>query len=205
MNKANPLDVASLLKQFFRELPDPILTLSLRRSFVQCALRPDDPTRTRAVLLLCLLLPASNLATLRYVMCFLQRVAKMSAHNKMDVSNLAICFAPNLLRSYCGGSSNSTLVIGRHQRRKGRQYRGGSPVQEKEARLFEAEISVVLILITEASNIGIVPDELLEIERGRTECSITTEWAKTVQGVQLSREKKKCKLTSLNGLYNFWN
>lgn len=205
MNKANPLDVASLLKQFFRELPDPILTSSLRRSFVQCALRPDDPTRTRAVLLLCLLLPASNLATLRYVTCFLQRVAKSSAQNKMDVSNLAICFAPNLLRS----CSTSTLATGRHQHRKGRQHRGGgggSPGEEKEARLFEAEISVVLILITEATNIGIVPDDLLEIERdNRARCSTRTEWAKTVQDVQRGREKKKRKLTSLNGLYNFRN
>lgn len=194
MNKANPLDVASLLKQFFRELPDPILTSSLRRSFVQCALRLDDPTRTRAVLLLCLLLPTSNLATLRYAMCFLQRVAMMSAENKMDVSNLAICFAPNLLRSCCS-------TTGHQDRRKGQYRRSCSPGEKGGERLFEADISVVLILITEATNIGIVPNELLEIKTSRAECSIaTTEWTKTAPD-----EKKKRKLTSLNGSYNFRN
>ncbi len=50
-------------------------------------------------MLLCLLLPLPHLTTLRYIMCFLSRVAKQSSNNKMDTPNLAVCMAPNLMHN----------------------------------------------------------------------------------------------------------
>ena len=52
-----------------------------------------------ALMLLCLLLPLPHLTTLRYIMCFLSRVAKNAASNKMDTPNLAVCMAPNILHN----------------------------------------------------------------------------------------------------------
>ena len=55
--------------------------------------------RHLALMLLCLLLPLPHLTTLRYIMCFLSRVAKNAASNKMDTPNLAVCMAPNILHN----------------------------------------------------------------------------------------------------------
>ena len=52
-------------------------------------------------MLLSFLLPWANLATLRFTMLFLARVAKHSDTNKMDVQNLALCLAPNLMQGSC--------------------------------------------------------------------------------------------------------
>ena len=55
--------------------------------------------RHMALMLLCLLLPLPHLTTLRYIMCFLSRVARNAASNKMDTPNLAVCMAPNILHN----------------------------------------------------------------------------------------------------------
>ena len=50
-----------------------------------------------ATLLLCLLLPMEHLSTLRFTMGLLSRLAAHSTHNKMDVGNLAVVLAPNIM------------------------------------------------------------------------------------------------------------
>ena len=56
------------------------------------------------LLLACHLLPAAHMSTLRFMMHFLQCVAAHCGTNKMDLQNLAVCMAPNLLYApgkYC--------------------------------------------------------------------------------------------------------
>ena len=149
LSKANPLDVANLLKQFFRELPNPLLTSALYWNFVQGVSLTDCHSRSSAILNLCLLLPARHLATLRHTMCFLARVASISELNKMDVSNISICLAPNLLR----GPPKKV------------KWWSSSHCDVTETCLLEAEIAVARILILEAQSIGIIPEELLERHR----------------------------------------
>lgn len=48
-------------------------------------------------LLLCLLLPMEHLSTLRFTMGLLSRLAAHSTRNKMDVGNLAVVLAPNIM------------------------------------------------------------------------------------------------------------
>ena len=59
--------------------------------------QPLPQVRHMTALLTCLLLPSSHLSTLRYLMRHLQSVASQSDYNKMDIANLAVCMAPNLL------------------------------------------------------------------------------------------------------------
>ena len=99
LNDANPLDVSSLVKQFFRELPDPLFTTYLHDTFLRTRCLDCESDRLPALLLLCLLLPSSHLATLRFTMAFLNSVAQQAEQNKMDAANLAVCLAPNLLHS----------------------------------------------------------------------------------------------------------
>lgn len=93
------VDVAALLKQFFRELPEPVVPLDLQSSLLKAQELPTQEQRNSATMLLSCVLPQRNINTLRYFFSFLQSIAHRSAENKMDSSNLSVILAPNLLHS----------------------------------------------------------------------------------------------------------
>ncbi|CAD0109512.1 unnamed protein product [Aureobasidium uvarum] len=94
--------VAGLLKQFFRELPDPLLTRRSYNNFIDAARIEDATTRRDAVHSVINELPDPNYATLRALVLHLNRVQEHYAKNRMSTSNLAICFAPSLMGSHTG-------------------------------------------------------------------------------------------------------
>jgi len=94
---ANVYDVTALVKQFFRELPEPLFTSIYHDAFVRCFQLKNQEEATNAVLLLCLLLPVEHATTLRYIMKMLAQIAACSDQNKMDSMNLAVVLAPNLM------------------------------------------------------------------------------------------------------------
>ena len=81
---ANPLDVGSVVKQFFRELPDPLFTNRLHDAFIRAYGLEPDCQRLSVLKMLCLLLPWHNLCVLRFVMSFLLWISDHSDSNKMD-------------------------------------------------------------------------------------------------------------------------
>ncbi len=89
-------DVTSLVKHFFRELPDSLLTYALYTHFIQ-AIKLDPSKSKDAILNLCLQLPDINLHVLKYFMGFLKQISLHENENKMNSYNLAICIAPNIL------------------------------------------------------------------------------------------------------------
>ncbi|XP_076008575.1 rho GTPase-activating protein 6-like isoform X2 [Genypterus blacodes] len=100
-------DVAALLKEFLRDMPDPLLTKELYTAFISTTLLDSDEQQSVTQLLL-YLLPACNSDTLHRLLEFLSTVAD-HAHdrqekegqemtgNKMTSLNLATIFGPNLL------------------------------------------------------------------------------------------------------------
>lgn len=56
-------------------------------------------------------MPASNKGIVRYLFGFLHQVSLASAHNKMTASNLAIVFAPNVLRPIDNVTDNIMQVL----------------------------------------------------------------------------------------------
>ncbi|KAH9407785.1 Rho GTPase-activating protein 32 [Tyrophagus putrescentiae] len=93
--------VSSLLKLFFRELPNPLLTFSLYDDFV-AAMRDetmDDSTRLQSIRTLVISLPPPHWRTLRFLTRHLSYVSKFESKTGMTPKNLAIVWAPNLLRS----------------------------------------------------------------------------------------------------------
>ncbi|XP_069681730.1 uncharacterized protein [Periplaneta americana] len=89
------IDIANLLKMFFRELPEPLLPHSFHDVLLRCLLLRDK--KLEGILLACLLLPTAHINTLAYLMQFLQEVASHSESNKMDVTNLAIIITPSVM------------------------------------------------------------------------------------------------------------
>lgn len=93
--------VSSLLKLYFRELPNPLLTFSLYDSFV-AAMRDetmDENTRLHSIRTLVISLPPPHWRTLRFLTRHLSHVSKFDSKTGMTPKNLAIVWAPNLLRS----------------------------------------------------------------------------------------------------------
>ncbi|KAF9410295.1 hypothetical protein HW555_010574 [Spodoptera exigua] len=91
-------DVADMVKQYFRELPDALLTNKLSETFIAIFQHVPEPLRPDAVQCALLLLPEEHLEALHSLLIFLAEVAEHSAVNQMTASNLAVCLAPTLLR-----------------------------------------------------------------------------------------------------------
>jgi hypothetical protein len=81
------------LKQFFRELPDPLLTAAFYSQFIDAARMEDETMRRDSMHAHINALPDSNYATLRAIMLHLHRVEQASEVNRMSTANLGICWA----------------------------------------------------------------------------------------------------------------
>lgn len=129
------IDVANVLKLFFRELPEPILAPgNIQESVLRCLLCGDR--KVNALLLSVLLLPTLSLNTLTFFMQFLLTVSQHSAHNRMTSENLAIIFTPGLM-----------------------------PLSEVIPQRLTSHCKVIQMLIEQANQIGTVPRYLLERSR----------------------------------------
>ncbi|XP_038239145.2 rho GTPase-activating protein 33 [Dermochelys coriacea] len=91
--------VSSLCKLYFRELPNPLLTYQLYRKFSEAMAVPSEEERLVRVHDVIQQLPPPHYRTLEFLLRHLARVATHSPDTSMHVKNLAIVWAPNLLRS----------------------------------------------------------------------------------------------------------
>ncbi|XP_042313691.1 rho GTPase-activating protein 6 isoform X2 [Sceloporus undulatus] len=100
-------DVAALLKEFLRDMPDPLLTRELYTPFINTLLL-EGHEQLSTLQLLIFLLPPCNCDTLHRLLQFLATVASHAEDridqdsqeipgNKMTSLNLATIFGPNLL------------------------------------------------------------------------------------------------------------
>eukprot|EP00618_Florenciella_parvula_P035851 CAMPEP_0119473186 /NCGR_PEP_ID=MMETSP1344-20130328/4932_1 /TAXON_ID=236787 /ORGANISM="Florenciella parvula, Strain CCMP2471" /LENGTH=604 /DNA_ID=CAMNT_0007506245 /DNA_START=225 /DNA_END=2039 /DNA_ORIENTATION=+ len=90
-------EIATLLKLFFRELPEPLLPSTFCNSMMIGGFTTNRPAAFSQ-------LSAVKQEVLRLLMACLSRVAKEDT-NKMDSNNLAVCFAPTL----CGLTETSDV------------------------------------------------------------------------------------------------
>ncbi|XP_040416399.1 rho GTPase-activating protein 11A isoform X6 [Cygnus olor] len=137
LSAALPCDVAGLLKQFFRELPEPILPPHLQEGLFK-AQQLGNEKKTATMLLSCLMTDRT-IEALRFFFRFLRNVSLRSNENRMDSSNLAVIFAPNLLHTNESEKMSTTT--------------------EKKIRL---QAAVVQTFIDHAEEIGQVPEFILE-------------------------------------------
>jgi len=131
--------VSNLLKQFFRDLPDTLLTREYYDQFIEaaseskflsststiaevsCFMLPitnasqsehdDDVIRRDSLHATINNLPDPNYATLRALMLHLHRVVENSSVNRMTSQNLAIVFGPTLM----GGAAKGNIQDSGHQ------------------------------------------------------------------------------------------
>lgn len=89
------IDVANVVKYFFRELPEPLIPASMQETMLRALLIGNQ--NDKAVTLSCLMLPTLTINTLRFFMQFLYTVSLSEFVNKMSTENLAIIFTPGLM------------------------------------------------------------------------------------------------------------
>ncbi|KAG7227647.1 hypothetical protein INR49_029408 [Caranx melampygus] len=144
-------DVAALLKEFLRDMPDPLLTRELYTAFINTMLL-DPSEQDSAIQLLIFLLPACNSDTLQRLLCLLSTVAAHAEDsldhegqeitgNKMTSLNLATIFGPNLL----------------HKQKKDKEFAVESFARAEES---TAIISVVQAMIDSYNTLFMVPADL---------------------------------------------
>ncbi|XP_017342064.1 rac GTPase-activating protein 1 [Ictalurus punctatus] len=88
--------ITGLLKDFLRNLKEPLLTFRLNRTFMEAAELADDDNSIALMYQTISDLPQPNRDTLAFLIIHLQRVAQ-SLDTKMDVTNLARVFGPTIV------------------------------------------------------------------------------------------------------------
>ncbi|XP_070805203.1 rho GTPase-activating protein 7 [Pituophis catenifer annectens] len=89
-------DVADMLKQYFRNLSEPLMTNKLSETFLQIYQYVPKDQRLQAIKAAIMLLPDENREVLQILLYFLSDVTAAVKENQMTPTNLAVCLAPSL-------------------------------------------------------------------------------------------------------------
>nr|XP_027217610.1 rho GTPase-activating protein 26-like isoform X7 [Penaeus vannamei] len=90
--------ITSAIKQYFRNLPEPLMTYKLHSAFIAAAKQDRLFQRVNEIHSLVHKLPKTNFTVLKTLVQHLVNVSSKSEKNLMTVSNLGVCFGPTLLR-----------------------------------------------------------------------------------------------------------
>uniref|UniRef100_H3B8G5 Si:dkeyp-23e4.3 n=1 Tax=Latimeria chalumnae TaxID=7897 RepID=H3B8G5_LATCH len=145
-------DVADMLKQYFRDLPEPIFTTKLCESFLHIYQYLPKDQQFFAVQAAVLLLPDENRETLQTLLYFFNEVVACVEENQMTPTNIAVCLAPSLFHLNTLRRENSTT-----SRSCQRKYSLGKPDQRDLSENLAASRGLAH-MIAECSRLFQVPD-----------------------------------------------
>ncbi|XP_016057994.1 PREDICTED: rho GTPase-activating protein 20-like [Miniopterus natalensis] len=89
--------IASVLKDFLRNIPGSILSSDLCHHWVSVMDQGNDEEKINTIQRLLDQLPRANVVLLRYLFGVLHNIEQHSSSNKMTAFNLAVCIAPSIL------------------------------------------------------------------------------------------------------------
>ncbi|XP_045543393.1 unconventional myosin-IXb isoform X4 [Salmo salar] len=101
--------VTGLVKQWLRELPDPLMTFIHYNDFLRAVEHPEKQEQLHAIYKVLEQLPSACFNTLERLVFHLVRVSKEESHNRMSPNSLAIVFAPCILR--CPDSADPLMSM----------------------------------------------------------------------------------------------
>ncbi|XP_034406844.1 rho GTPase-activating protein 7 isoform X2 [Cyclopterus lumpus] len=144
-------DVADMVKQYFRDLPEPIFTSKLCESFLHIYQYFPKDQQLVAAQAAILLLPDENRMALRALLFFLRDVVACVDENQMTPTNIAVCLAPSLFHL------NTLKKDANAARSSHRKYSLGRPDQRDLSENLAATQGLAN-MITEAQRLFQLPD-----------------------------------------------
>uniref|UniRef100_A0A8L0DU99 StAR-related lipid transfer (START) domain containing 13a n=1 Tax=Oncorhynchus mykiss TaxID=8022 RepID=A0A8L0DU99_ONCMY len=141
-------DVADMVKQFFRDLPEPLLTSKLGETFLHIYQYVPNEHRLQAVRAAILLMSDENREVLQTLLFFLRDVTSCVEENQMTPMNLAVCLGPSLF--HLNILKNGNLCP--------RKYATGRPDQ-KDLNENLAATQGLSHMITECQHLFEIPQE----------------------------------------------
>ncbi|KAM3910453.1 stAR-related lipid transfer protein 8 isoform 2-T2 [Leptodactylus fuscus] len=146
-------DVADLLKQYFRDLPEPIFTSKLTETFLQIYQHVPKDQRLRAVQAAILLMPDENREVLQTLLYFLSDISS-AQENQMTPGNLAVCLAPSVFHLNISKKETTSPRI--------MQKRGASGKPDhKDLSENMAATQGLLHMITECKKLFQIPHDMM--------------------------------------------
>ncbi|XP_059540417.1 stAR-related lipid transfer protein 13 isoform X2 [Myotis daubentonii] len=146
-------DVADMVKQFFRDLPEPLFTNKLRETFLHIYQYVPEEQRLQAVQAAILLLADESRDVLQTLLCFLKDVANLVEENQMTPKNLAVCLAPSLFHLNLLKKESSPRAIQK-------KYATGKPDQKDLSENLAASQGLAH-MIMECDRLFEVPHEMV--------------------------------------------
>ena len=90
--------VTSALKQYFRKLPNPLITFDVYEKIIETGEITSQPERIETLQKCLLELPRVHRDVLEFLMFHLKRVVEREKENLMTSQNIAVVFAPTIMR-----------------------------------------------------------------------------------------------------------
>ncbi|XP_071847649.1 rho GTPase-activating protein 26-like isoform X24 [Apostichopus japonicus] len=90
--------ITSALKNYFRNLPEPLMTFDLHDSFIAAAKHDSKTLRINDIHALVHQIPEPNFEMLDMLISHLKKVSENCNRNLMTKANLGVCFGPTLIR-----------------------------------------------------------------------------------------------------------
>ncbi|XP_067306503.1 stAR-related lipid transfer protein 13 isoform X2 [Pseudorasbora parva] len=152
-------DVADMVKQFFRDLPEPLLTSKLGETFLHIYQYVPKEQRLQAVQAAIMLMSDENREVLQTLLCFLSDVTSVQ-ENQMTPMNIAVCLAPSLFHLNILKKDNLTPRAMQMQKK----YATGRPDQ-KDLNENLAATQGLAHMITECNRLFEIPHEMVTQSR----------------------------------------
>ncbi|XP_064361010.1 stAR-related lipid transfer protein 13 isoform X2 [Dromaius novaehollandiae] len=149
-------DVADMVKQFFRDLPEPLLTSKLGETFLHIYQYVPAEQRLQAVQAAVMLMADENREVLQTLLCFLSDVTSVE-ENQMTPMNIAVCLAPSLFHLNIVKKESSPRVIQK-------KYATGKPDQKDLSENLAATQGLAH-MIMECNKLFEVPHEMVTQSR----------------------------------------
>ncbi|XP_051535527.1 stAR-related lipid transfer protein 13 isoform X2 [Myxocyprinus asiaticus] len=153
-------DVADMVKQFFRDLPEPLLTSKLGETFLHIYQYVPKEQRLQAVQAAIMLMSDENREVLQTLLCFLSDVTSSVQENQMTPMNIAVCLAPSLFHLNILKKDNLAPRAMQMQKK----YSTGRPDQ-KDLNENLAATQGLAHMITECNHLFEIPHEMVTQSR----------------------------------------
>ncbi|XP_076002282.1 stAR-related lipid transfer protein 13 isoform X2 [Genypterus blacodes] len=151
-------DVADMVKQFFRDLPEPLLTSKLGETFLHIYQYVPKDQRLQAVQAAIMLMSDENREVLQTLLCFLSDVTSSVEENQMTPMNIAVCLAPSLFHLNILKKDNLS------PKAMQKKYATGRPDQ-KDLNENLAATQGLAHMITECNHLFEIPHEMVTQSR----------------------------------------